>query len=107
MNNIPENKQQIYVEATYKEPIEGVPFSNTGLTVGLTKNIYEGKGLIEKEIDSQIDRLCEDYFTKLKAKVLETRNDMIDQLRVEMDEKYTEHIQKLKDEIIKLKKQVK
>lgn len=104
---IPEGKQQVYVEASYKEPIEGIQYSNAGLTVGVTKNVFEGKGRIEKEIDKQIDRLCEAYLEKFMDKILSTRNEIVDTVRCEMDVKYLDTIQKLKDEIAELKKKTK
>jgi len=101
MNTIPEGKEQVYVEAVYKEPIEGIPFSNVGLTVGVSKYIDEGT--VEKELDSIIQRLVKEYFGKLATEIKSTRNTLIDQVRVELDEKYKGYIKELKEEIIKLK----
>ena len=104
MNTIPEGKQQIYAEALYKEPIDGVPFSNAGFTVAITKNVFEGDKNAEAVLQEQVERLCKWYFEKLKKDVLETRNEMIDKIRVELDAKYKDYIKQLKDERDKLKK---
>ena len=101
---IPEGKELIWVEALYKEPIEGVSFSNAGLTVGKACYVFEGSKEIEKKIDREIDRLAEDRFEILKEKVLSSRNKMLDEIRVELDEKYRDHIEKLKQKIVELKK---
>lgn len=112
MNTIPEGKEQIYVEATYKEPIEGVPFSNIGLTVAVSK--YIEQGTIEEELDKQIQRLVKEYFDKLsnemKAKaddIKETRNELIDKLRVELAEQYDEKLKKAKEIILEQREEIK
>ena len=107
MNNIPEGKQQIYVEATYKEPIEGVPFSNVGITVGVSKYIDDKPGEIEKIIAENTQKAVERYTAKLQEAMLKGRNEVVDNLRVELDKKYAENIKALKDEVIKLRKQLK
>lgn len=105
MNTIPEGKEQIYVEALYKEPIDGIPFSNAGLTVGVSKYIKEDT---ENEVlDEQIQRLTKEYFSKLSSEIKSTRNDMIDTLRVELSKEYDGKLQLAKEEIIKLRKLLK
>jgi len=104
MNQIPEGKIQIYVEAVYKEPIVGIPFSNTGLTVAVSKYINEGE--LTTELDEQIQRLAKEYFGKLSSEIRSTRNDMIDTLRIELSKEYDKKLQLAKEEIIKLRKQI-
>ena len=104
MNQIPEGKIQIYVEAVYKEPIDGIPFSNTGLTVAVSKYINEGE--LTTELDEQIQRLAKEYFGKLSSEIRSTRNDMIDTLRIELSKEYDKKLQLAKEEIIKLRKQI-
>jgi len=112
MNTIPEGKEQIYVEATYKEPIEGVPFSNVGLTVAISK--YIEQGMEAKEIDKQIQRLTEEYFNKLKEdirekadSIKETRNESIDKLRVELSQEYDEKLKRAKEIILEQREEIK
>ena len=105
MNIIPEGKEQIYVEAVYKEPIEGIPFSNVGLTVGVSKYITEGE--IEKELDGQIQRLVKEYFDKLANEIKKSRNTLIDQLRVDLDKEYGEKLKKAKEIILEQREEIK
>jgi hypothetical protein len=112
MNIIPEGKEQIYVEATYKEPIEGVPFSNIGLTVAVSKYIEQGTEA--KELDKQIQRLVKEYFDKLaeemKGKadsIKETRNELVDKLRVEIADQYDEKLKKAKEIILAQREEIK
>ncbi len=105
MNQIPEGKEQIYVEAVYKEPIEGIPFSNVGLTVGVSKYIDQGE--IEKELDGQIQRLVKEYFDKLASEVKSTRNEMMDKLRVELDKEYADKLKEAKRIILEQREQIK
>lgn len=105
MNIIPEGKEQIYVEAVYKEPIEGIPFSNVGLTVGVSKYIDQGE--IEKELDKQIQRLVKEYFDKLSAQIKESRNSLIDQLRVDLANEYDEKLKKAKEIILEQREEIK
>lgn len=101
---IPEGKELIWSEATYKEPIEGIPFSNTGITLGRAKYVDAKDAEKEKELlDEETERTVKRYFKKIAKDVKETRNELIDKLRIEFDEKYKAHIQELKDEILKLK----
>jgi len=105
MNQIPEGKEQIYVEAVYKEPIEGIPFSNVGLTVGVSKYIDQGE--IEKELDGQIQRLVKEYFDKLASEIKKSRNTLIDQLRVDLDKEYGEKLKKAKEIILEQREEIK
>lgn len=105
MNTIPEGKEQIYVEAVYKEPIDGIPFSNVGLTVGISKYINEGE--IEDELDSQIQRLVKEYFDKLASEIKKSRNTLIDQLKVDLDKEYSEKFKKAKEIILEQREEIK
>ena len=105
MNTIPEGKEQIYIEAVYKEPIDGIPFSNVGLTVGVSKYINEGE--LQSSIDEQIQRLTKEYFSKLSSEVKSTRNDLIDSLRIELSKEYDNKLKLAKEEIIKLRRLLK
>ena len=105
MNIIPEGKEQIYVEAVYKEPIEGIPFSNVGLTVGVSKYINEGE--VEKELDGQIQRLVREYFDKLASEIKKSRNTLIDQLRVDLDKEYSDKLAKAKEIILGQREEIK
>ena len=116
MNTIPEGKEQIYVEATYKEPIEGVPFSNIGLTVGVSKYIEQGTEAekLTEELDKQIQRLVKEYFDKLsedmKVKadtIKETRNELVDKLRVDIANEYDERLKKAKEIILAQREEIK
>jgi len=112
MNIIPEGKEQIYVEALYKEPIEGVPFSNIGLTVAVSKYIEQGTE--DKELDKQIQRLAKEYFDKLakemRAKaddIKETRNQLADKIRVDISKEYDKKLKKAKEIILKQREEIK
>lgn len=105
MNQIPEGKEQVYVEAVYKEPIEGIPFSNVGLTVGVSKYIDEGK--VEEELDRQTQRLVKEYFDKLASEIKKSRNTLIDQLRVDLDKEYGEKLKKAKEIILEQREEIK
>ena len=111
---IPEGKQQIFIEAMYKEPIEGIPFSNTGITVAVSKYIPEGEDALHTELDKLVTKLGEEYSAKLKKEmkkmrdaILSQRGEELDAIRVELDKKYKGYIEELRAEIIKLKKQIK
>lgn len=103
MNTIPEGKIQIYTEAVYKEPIEGIPFSNTGLTVGVSKYIDENQ--LTNELDELVQRLVKEYFGKLSREIRSTRNDLIDKVRVELSAEYDEKLAKAKEMILELREQ--
>ncbi len=103
MNTIPEGKEMIWSEATYKEPIEGIPYSNVGLTVGRAIYIPEGMKGQEKLLDEAVDRLAKEKFAKLKEDILTTRNEMLDEIRVELEKKYGKTIEDLQEEIKILK----
>jgi hypothetical protein len=103
MNTIPEGKEQIYVEAVYKEPIEGIPFSNLGLTVGISKYINEGE--VAEELDKTIQRLVKEYFDRLATEIKDTRNDLIDKVRVEIAGEYDAKLDLAKDMIKELREE--
>ena len=112
MNIIPEGKEQIYVEALYKEPIEGVPFSNIGLTVAVSKYIEQGTE--DKELDKQIQRLAKEYFDKLAKEmrikaddIKETRNQLADKIRVDISKEYDKKLKKAKEIILKQREEIK
>ena len=105
MNIIPEGKEQIYVEAVYKEPIEGIPFSNVGLTVGVGKYINHGE--LETELDGQIQRLVKEYFDKLASEIKKSRNTLIDQLKVDLDKQYSDKLAKAKEIILEQREEIK
>jgi transcription termination factor NusB len=102
MNTIPEGKEMIWTEAVYKEPIEGVPFSNVGLTVGVSKYIEDDQR--EEVLEEQIDKLVKTYFDKLSKNVKNTRNELMDNLRKEISEEYEDRLEQAKQEVIRLYK---
>jgi len=103
MNTIPEGKELLWAEAVYKEPIQGIPFSNVGLTVGISKYIEEGKS--DSELDTLVQRMVKEYFKKLSEEVKSTRNDMIDNIRIEVSKEKDGIIEKAKEEYIKLREE--
>ena len=105
MNTIPEGKQQVYIEVLYKEPIEGIPFSNVGITVGVSK--YIGEGELSSEIDQQVQALVQEKFGKLKEQIATTRNEMIDRLREELDKEYSGKLKKAKEIILEQREEIK
>ena len=105
MNNIPEGKEQIWTEAVYKEPIEGIPYSNVGLTVGVAKYIEQGSE--REEIEKTIQRLTEEYFVKLAEDIRSTRNELMDKLRVEIAQEYDEKLAKAKKIILEQREEIK
>ena len=101
---IPEGKALVWVEAVYKEPIEGIPFSNEGMTIGMAVYVdKDNREQLRTELDTEIKVMTKEYFDKLATEIKSTRNTLIDQVRVELDEKYKGYIKELKEEIIKLK----
>jgi vancomycin permeability regulator SanA len=105
MNTIPEGKEQIWTEAVYKEPIEGIPYSNVGLTVGVSKYIEQGSE--REEIEKVIQTLVEQYFVKLAEDIRSIRNELMDKLRVEIAEEYDEKLAKAKELILKQREEIK
>jgi hypothetical protein len=103
MNTIPDGKIQIYTEAVYKEPIEGIPFSNTGLTVGISKYIAEDE--LPNELDALVQRLVKEYFGKLSTEIKSTRNDLIDTVRAELSAEYDGKLAKAKEMILELREE--
>jgi len=101
MNIIPEGKEMIWAEAVYKEPIEGIPFSNTGLTVGVSKYIDIGEEA--NALDKLTQRLVKEYFDKLADSIKSTRNEMMDKIRAEVSVEKDEIIEKCKKEIFRLR----
>ena len=103
MNTIPEGKEMIWTEAVYKEPIEGVPFSNVGLTVGVSKYIEESQRA--EILEEQINKLVKTYFDKLAKNVRNTRNELMDKLRKDISEEYESRLEKAKEIVIELKEE--
>ena len=103
MNTIPEGKELVWAEAVYKEPIEGIPFSNTGLTVGVSK--YVDIGEAQGALDSAVQRLVEEYFKKLSEQIKSTRNELVDKIRAEVSEEKDGIIEKAKEEYLKLREE--
>ena len=105
MNTIPEGKEQIWTEAVYKEPIEGIPYSNVGLTVGMSKYIEQGSE--REEIEKTIQTLVEQYFVKLAEDIRSTRNELMDKLRVEIAQEYDGKLKKAKKMILEQREEIK
>jgi len=102
MNTIPEGKELIWTEAVYKEPIEGIPFSNVGITMGISKYIEENDRA--DVLGETVEKLVKKYFDKLSKEIRSTRNDLIDKVRKEVAEEYGEKFEKAKSEVLRLYK---
>jgi hypothetical protein len=99
---IPEDKALIWAEGMYKEQIEGIPFSNNGMTIGVAKYVSaENKEEQEELLDNAIERTTKRYFKKLEREILNTRNDMIDKIRIQLADKYDQTGKQLKAGILK------
>ena len=108
MNIIPEGKEMIWAEGIYKEPIEGIPFSNVGLTLGRARYVEEGDiETAEKMLDDEIERATKRYFDKLASEIKKSRNTLIDQLRVDLDKEYGEKLKKAKEIILEQREEIK
>lgn len=103
---IPEGKVQISGNASLKDQINGIPFTSQGCEVWVTKIVDEKD---EKKqaglLDSLAERLAHTYYKKLDGELRSTRNDMVDNLRIELSKEYEEKLKKAKELIIKLKEE--
>jgi hypothetical protein len=91
-----------------QEPIAGVDYSKNGFTLSATKYILEED---EKEMHTKLYELLETsvkiYFDRLKDQVQSTRNNMIDELRIEIEKEYEEKLKEAKKMILDQREQIK
>jgi len=105
MKEIPEGMMEVWASGEIKEPIEGVRFSNEGVSLGFSKLVEEDNwGVAQMILNKQVSNLKKIYHEKLKSAITETRNDVIDLLREELSTEYDHKLELSKEEIIKLKK---
>lgn len=103
---IPEGKVQISGNASLKDQINGIPFTSQGYEVWITKIVDEKDEKKQAELlDSLAERLAQTYYKKLDGELRSTRNEMIDNLRIELNKEYEEKLKKAKELIIKLKEE--
>ena len=103
---IPEGKVQISGSASLKDQINGIPFTSQGYEVWITKIVDEKDEKKQAELlDSLAERLAQTYYKKLDGELRSTRNDMVDNLRIELNKEYEEKLKKAKELIIKLKEE--
>jgi len=103
---IPEGKVQISGNASLKDQINGIPFTSQGYEVWVTKVVDEKDEKKQEELlDSLVERLVKTYYKKLDEELRSTRNEMIDNLRIELNKEYEEKLKKAKELIIKLKEE--
>ena len=103
---IPEGKVQISGNASLKDQINGIPFTSQGYEVWVTKIVDEKDEKKQAELlDSLAERLAQTYYKKLDGELRSTRNDMVDNLRIELSKEYEEKLKKAKELIIKLKEE--
>ena len=103
---IPEGKVQISGNASLKDQINGIPFTSQGYEVWITKIVDEKDEKKQAELlDSLAERLAQTYYKKLDGELRSTRNDMVDNLRIELNKEYEEKLKKAKELIIKLKEE--
>lgn len=106
IQTIPEGKVQISGNASLKDQINGIPFTSQGYEVWVTKVVDEKDEKKQAELlDSLAERLAQTYYKKLDGELRSTRNDMVDNLRIELNKEYEEKLKKAKELIIKLKEE--
>lgn len=107
METIPEGYTQVSVEASLKDKIAGIDYTSQGISLWLIRLV---KNTEEKDVyeilKTATTRLVDKYEEKLNKELTSSRNTAIDKLRKELSEEYEERLNKAKQEIIKLRKQL-
>ena len=107
MRSIPEGMMEVWASGEMKEPIEGVRFSNEGVQLGFALFVKrEDWEDAQSVLNQQVEQLKRVYHEKLKTALTDTRNDVMDNLRIELSEQYDSQLEKAQKEIIKLKEQI-
>jgi DNA gyrase/topoisomerase IV subunit B len=105
---LPEGKTQVTVSGKLSDRINNVQFTNQGIEVWLTKVVDDDK---EQEtydlLNALKDRLIEKYAKQLSDELTTTRNDAIDELRVELDAQYKEKMDKAREMILAMREEIK
>ena len=107
MNTIlPEGKVQITASANLKDRIDGVQFTSQGYELWITKMVDEKDEEEQVRLLSNVaEELVQKYFEKLGKELKATRNELVDNLRIDLEKEYDVKIKKAKEMIIELRKE--
>lgn len=103
---IPEGKVQITASANLKDRIANVQFTAQGYELWITKIVDEKDEDKQRELlNSVVEDLVQKYFAKLGKELKASRNELVDNLRIDLEKEYDVKIKKAKEMIMELRKE--
>jgi DNA-binding transcriptional regulator PaaX len=103
---LPEGKVQITASANLKDRIDGIQFTSQGYEVWITKVVNEKDQEEQARIlNNTAEELVQRYFGKLSKEITETRNDLVDNLRIDLEKKYADRLKKGKEMVLSLQEE--
>ena len=103
---LPEGKVQITASANLKDRIDGIQFTSQGYEVWITKVVNEKDQEEQARIlNNTAEELVQRYFDKLSKEITETRNDLVDNLRIDLEKKYADRLKKGKEMVLSLQEE--